>query len=54
MVSDAQDFYEQQQSLGRTWGVVLPCWDELSWDERIDWEDRFAEQMNRDKETATR
>jgi hypothetical protein len=52
LVSDAQAFYEQQRSIGAVWGVVLPCWEELSWDERITWEDRLAEQMTRDKEDA--
>jgi hypothetical protein len=49
--SDAETFYAHQRSIGTVWGVLLPSWDELSWDDRVDWENKYAEQMTRDKET---
>lgn len=50
LVSDARTYYDHQRSIGTVWGVVLPSWDELPWEERIAWEDRYAEQIIRDKE----
>lgn len=50
MASSAEEFYDAHWLTSLHFGVVLPYWNELSWDEQIDWEDRFAEQMNRDKE----
>lgn len=50
MVSDARTYYEHQQSIATVWGIVLPSWDELSWEEKMTWEDRNIEQMTRDKE----
>jgi hypothetical protein len=53
LVSDARSYYEHQQSIGTVWGVVLPSWDSLSWEDQIAWEERYVEQMTRDKEDAT-
>lgn len=50
MVSDAREYYDQQRSIGTIWGVVLPSWDELTWDEKIDWENKLNEQLSRDEE----
>lgn len=54
MDSETRNFYEHQRSIGSVWGVVLPSWEELSWEERITWQDQFAEQTNRDKEPDAR
>lgn len=50
LASDAEEFYNAQRSIGQVWGVVLPSWDELSWDEKIEQEKKFHEQLQRDME----
>jgi hypothetical protein len=50
LVSDAEEFYNHQRSIGTVWGVVLPSWDQLSLEQKFEWEARLNEQINRDKE----
>lgn len=51
MTADStSEFYEHQRAIGTIWGVVLPSWESLSWDEKIEWQEREAEQLRRDSE----
>jgi hypothetical protein len=50
LASDAAIFYEHQRSVGTVWGVTLPPWECLSWEEKLEWEDKYNEQIIRDKE----
>jgi hypothetical protein len=47
---DAETFYKSQRSIGTVWGVELPAWDDLSWAEKLEWEDKLNEQEARDRE----
>lgn len=49
---DAETFYNHQRSIGTVWGIDLPPWEELSWDERLEWEHRLNEQEARDSRPA--
>jgi hypothetical protein len=45
---DAETFYMHQRSIADAWGIALPPWEELSWEERIEWDDKLLEQEGRD------
>lgn len=47
---DARKFYEHQRSIGTIWSVVLPPWEELSFEDKALWEDELNQQIQRDKE----
>lgn len=46
--TDAETFYSNQRSVASIWGIVLPSWDDLSFHERLEWEDKLNEQEARD------
>lgn len=45
---DAETFYKHQRSIAEAWGIVLPSWELLSWEEQLSWEDKLNEQEARD------
>lgn len=49
LISNVREYYDHQRSIGMVWGVVLPSWEELTWDEMIGWEEKFTEQMMKDE-----
>jgi hypothetical protein len=50
LLSDAETFYNHQRSIALAWGILLPSWGLLSWEEQMTWEDNLNEQLSRDKE----
>ena len=50
---DAETFYKHQRSIGTVWGVALPPWEDLSWEERLEWEQRLIEQEARDSHSGS-